>query len=113
MRRHEKGCIGGIGWIAHCVTHDGAEGHGLQARAGRVWSAEEVREKDAAGLNQTCVSKDGEEGCPMTLSVEVACRQTKNSELKITCAATTDKLTHCNLANLAYFNLSAGKAPDS
>jgi aldose 1-epimerase len=77
-----------------------------------VWSAVEVREKEAVGLKLTYLSKDGEEGYPGNLNVEVTYRLTKNNELKITYAAATDKLTHCNLTNHAYFNLSAGKVSD-
>jgi aldose 1-epimerase len=77
-----------------------------------VWSAEEVREKEAVGLKLTYLSKDGEEGYPGNLNVEVTYLLTKDNELKIKYTATTDKLTHCNLTNHVYFNLSAGKAPD-
>lgn len=85
---------------------------GLQGFDKAVWSAEELMEKDAVGLKLTYLSKDGEEGYPGNLNVEVTYRLTKDNELKISYKATSDKLTHCNLTNHAYFNLSAGKAPD-
>jgi aldose 1-epimerase len=77
-----------------------------------VWSAEEVREAEAVGVKLSYLSKDGEESYPGNLNVEVTYLLTKDSELKIKYKATTDKLTHCNLTNHTYFNLSAGKAPD-
>lgn len=85
---------------------------GLKGFDKAVWSAAEVREKEAVGLRLSYLSKDGEEGYPGNLSVEVTYLLTKDSELKIRYKATTDKPTHCNLTNHAYFNLSAGKAPD-
>ncbi|MDR1022941.1 MAG: galactose mutarotase [Prevotellaceae bacterium] len=78
-----------------------------------VWSAEEIREAEAVGVKLSHLSADGEEGYPGNLNVEVTYLLTKDNELKIKYRATTDKLTHCNLTNHTYFNLSAGKAPDA
>ncbi len=78
-----------------------------------IWTAEEVKQKDAVGLKLSYLSKDGEEGYPGNLNVQVTYLLTKDNELKIQYAATTDKNTVCNLTNHAYFNLAAGQAPDA
>lgn len=50
-------------------------------------------------------SQDGEEGYPGNLIVYVTYEMTRDSALKITYEATTDKPTICALTNHAYFNL--------
>ena len=57
------------------------------------------------------LSKDGEEGFPGNLSVEVRYSLSENNEFKIEYKATTGSPTPVNLTSHGYFNLSAGKSP--
>ena len=72
-----------------------------------VWKAE--KQAGDSSLKLTYLSKDGEEGYPGNLSVEVTYTLTSDNALKIDYTATTDKATPVNLTNHAYYNLSAGK----
>jgi aldose 1-epimerase len=70
-----------------------------------VWTAKEVPGKDGQALQLNYLSKDGEEGYPGNLAVEVIYTLTDRNELQIDYSATTDKDTVLNLTHHSYFNL--------
>ena len=72
----------------------------------QIWNvAEIVRDDNSAGVRLSLISPDGHEGYPGTLKVEVLYRITETNELWMDYTATTDKPTHVNLTNHAYWNL--------
>jgi aldose 1-epimerase len=73
----------------------------------KVWKAREIATKDAAALELSYLSPDGEEGFPGNLSVKVVFTVAADrNELRIYYSATTDKDTVLNLSNHSYFNLA-------
>ncbi|MBD3750206.1 MAG: galactose mutarotase [Sphingobacteriales bacterium] len=68
-----------------------------------VW---EVINYDAQSLALFYLSKDGEEGFPGNLAVNVVYSLTDDNELTISYEAKTDRKTILNLTNHAYFNLN-------
>lgn len=71
-----------------------------------VWRANIVNRNDQELLELSYLSKDGEEGYPGNLSVEVCYSLTEDNELKIRYLAETDKTTVVSLTNHSYFNLA-------
>jgi aldose 1-epimerase len=71
-----------------------------------IWDAKEIEDSTGAHLRLTYLSKDGEEGYPGNLKVEVLYTLNDRNELTMEIAAETDKPTPVNICNHSYFNLS-------
>ncbi len=71
-----------------------------------VWQARPVQLSDRAGVELTHTSPDGHEGYPGKLEVKLQYLLTKDNELVMEYWAKTDKPTHLNLTNHAYWNLA-------
>lgn len=67
-----------------------------------VWNARPLQD----GLELGYLAKDGEEGYPGNLQVDVVYTLSDAGELRIEYYATTDKATPVNLTNHTYFNLA-------
>ncbi|RZL32210.1 MAG: galactose mutarotase, partial [Pedobacter sp.] len=70
-----------------------------------AWKPKTRLNKEDVSIALTYYSKDGEEGYPGNLSVEVVYTLTNNNEFKISYSAKTDKATVVNLTHHSYFNL--------
>jgi aldose 1-epimerase len=94
------------------VNNMGNHLHGGKVGFDKVlWAATPVDGEEPA-LKLAYTSKDGEEGYPGNLAVEVTYTLTKDNALKIDYQATTDKPTVVNLTNHTYFNLTGGPKRD-
>ncbi len=71
-----------------------------------LWKAEDVSTPAAAAVQMSYVSKDGDQGFPGNMSVDVRFTLSDDNSLKIEYAATSDKDTVVNLTNHSYFNLA-------
>jgi aldose 1-epimerase len=80
---------------------------GLKGFDKRLWESEQLMSiPDRTGVAFRYTSKDGEEGYPGNLKLEVRYLLTDNNEFIISYSATTDKKTVINVTNHSYFNLA-------
>jgi aldose 1-epimerase len=77
-----------------------------------MWQAESKQDSSGVGLMLRYTSKDGEEGYPGTLRVQVTYTLTDRDELAIDYLATTDQATPVNLTQHSYFNLGGDGSGD-
>ena len=73
-----------------------------------IWQASEHPSEAGPSLALHYLSRDGEEGYPGNLSVDVIYTLTDQNALRIDYSATTDRDTVINLTHHAYFNLTGG-----
>lgn len=90
------------------ATNDGDNHlHGGEKGFDKVlWQAQGMKTAEGPALVLSYTSKDGEEGYPGTLKVEVTYTLTEDNALDIHYRANTDKPTIVNLTQHSYFNLS-------
>lgn len=71
-----------------------------------LWSGTPVKSDSAVGVKLLYLSKDGEEGYPGNLKLEVTYWLTNLNQLRIDYLATTDQATIVNPTHHGYFNLA-------
>ena len=100
-----------LGGVDYPLDANEGENH-LHGGAGgfhhRYWSIDAAVPDDTGRFRLR--SADGDQGYPGTLEASVTYRWTDERELVIRLEAETDRPTHVNMTNHAYFNLAAGGA---
>ncbi|MEM5946948.1 aldose epimerase family protein [Spirochaetia bacterium 38H-sp] len=71
-----------------------------------LWDGDVFNNDYSATIVLSCSSPDGDQGYPGNLSVTTSYTLTENNELVMEYLAETDKKTHVNLTNHAYWNLA-------
>ena len=72
-----------------------------------IWTAEEVKDEESVGITFTHLSRDGDEGYPGNLQLEVKYILRDDNTLSFEYRATTDQATIINLTQHTYFNLNS------
>ena len=84
-----------------CHLHGGLKGFDKV-----LWSGKPFEKEGASGVTFSYLSKDGEEGYPGNLSVEVTYTLNDDNQLTWEAKATTDAPTILNIVHHSYWNLS-------
>ncbi len=98
-----------IDGVEYAVTPNAGQNHihgGRQGFHKIVFQAKLLQEEDRAGVELSHTSPDGHEGYPGRLDTTVTYWLTADNRLCIDYVACTDKPTHLNLTNHAYWNLA-------
>jgi aldose 1-epimerase len=77
-----------------------------------LWEGQEVKNAKGVGVAFSYLSKDGSEGYPGNLKVQVSYTLTDENQLMVDYEATTDKATPLNLSQHSYFNLAGEGSGD-
>ena len=104
-----------IDGVTYPLTPNARENHihgGAQGFHKLLWEAKPVKDENSVGLELTHTSPDGNEGYPGTLDVKVVYKLTEDNRLIMDYTANTDKPTHVNLTNHAYWNLAGAGSGD-
>ena len=104
-----------IDGVEYPLTANAGQNHihgGKQGFQKIVFQAKPLRENDRAGVEFSHTSPDGHEGYPGTLDVTVTYWLTADNRLIMRYVARTDKPTHLNLTNHAYWNLAGAGSGD-
>ncbi len=99
----------------HRLTRNSGRHHIHGGNAGfhrALFRAEVLPEREGVGIRLRHTSPDGEDGYPGKLEVEVTYKVTDENELRMEYSARTDRPTHVNLTNHAYWNLSGAGSGD-
>jgi aldose 1-epimerase len=100
---------------AYQLTKNNGGNHlhgGLKGFDKVLWTATEREGANGPALDLRYASRDGEEGYPGALTVDVTYTLTNANELKLEYRAVTDKTTIVNLTHHSYFNLRDAGASD-
>lgn len=98
-----------IDGTSYTLAQNNAENHlhgGIKGFDKVMWKASSFETDESSGVCLSYCSKDGEEGYPGNLQVEVTYTLTDANELVCAYKATTDKATPVNLTQHSYFNLT-------
>jgi aldose 1-epimerase len=98
----------------HLSANDGPNQlHGGVRGFGKVmWRTRPFEDADAVGLVLTHTSRDGEEGYPGNLDVEVTYRVSSSNVFSVDYRARSDRPTPVNMTQHSYFNLSGEGSGD-
>lgn len=106
------GCFPLDGAVVQLTANNGANAlHGGPEGFDRYnWRIVAIDEEACPAVTLARTSRDGEEGYPGTLDVEVTWRLTAPMELSLEMTARTDRPTVVNLTNHSFFNLGGARS---